>query len=433
MALWIIGIDYQNTTVDQRAQLAFDSTSVSQALSSLRHLPGVDAVVLLSTCNRTEVYADARNPNVIEQWFARYLPNAASLLYKYTEADAVQHLFKVATGLESMALGEPQILGQVKQAWYAAQVQGVLNTRLDHVFQYAFYVAKQARSSTRLGEHSVSVAFASVKLAQALFANFMQSTVMLIGAGETNTLIAKYLHENRVKRLIVVNRTLQHAQKLAEQYNGYALSLNGYMHHLSEVDVLFAATASPECLLTRSQVDAALQQRRCKPMLFFDLSVPRALDPKIGQLPDAYLYTIDDLEKTIKQNWEQRRLAAQSAQKQIEAHVARYQEAQRAKMHQENIKQLRAFGEATRLTLTARAQQQLANGRPAQEVIDQLAHTLTNRLLHPPTVALREAALNNDTQLFDAMHLMYGLSSQDASLPLASPLFDISDDADSAL
>ena len=384
MTLWLLGLNHQTAPVDLRERVAFAGDALGRALASLRKLPEVHEAALLSTCNRTEIYAVATDGQALAAWLDEQAEGLGAYLYQHRDADAVRHLFRVATGLDSMVLGEPQILGQVKEAWALAREHGALGGRLDRLFQQTFAVAKRARTDTRIGANPVSVASTAVRLAQDSFAHLPDSTVLL-----------------------VANRTLAHAQDLATRHGGYALPLTELDRHLAEADVVFSATASREPVLRQAQVEAALAARRRKPVLLFDLAVPRDIEPGVAGLDDAYLYTVDDLERAVEDNRRGRHEAAEAAEAIIDLQVARYMEALHAGDRQETLKRLRMLGDNTRDELLARARQQLAGGRDADEVLQFLAHTLTNRLLHPPTAALREAALSGDAELARAAERLF--------------------------
>ena len=425
MTLWVLGLNHQTAPVDLRERVAFDAGTVPHALSSLRALPAVAEAALLSTCNRTELYAVAEDGDVLASWLATHADGLDGYLYRHRDADAVRHLFRVATGLDSMVLGEPQILGQVKDAWATAREHGALGNRLDRLFQQSFAVAKRARTDTRVGANPVSVASAAVRLAQNSFSRLSDSTVLLVGAGETIELAAKHLSEGRVRRLLVANRTLAHAQELATRHGGYALPLTELDRHLAEADVVFSATAAREPVVLQAQVAAALAKRKHKPMLLFDLAVPRDIESSVAELRDAYLYTVDDLERAVEDNRRGRREAADAAEAIIDVQVGRFMESLHAGSRTEPLKRLRALGESTREDVLAKARQQLANGREPEQVLEFLAHTLTNRLLHPPTAALREAALSGDGDLVRAADRLFP-----AQAPYSHSKKD--DDADAA-
>jgi len=403
MSLYVLGINHQTAPVSLRERVAFGASSVPTALAALRALPPVKEVALLSTCNRTELYAIADDDGrALADWLATHPDDAGDLhayLYRHVDADAVRHLFRVATGLDSLVLGEPQILGQVKDAWASARAAGSLGTQLDRLFQQAFATAKRARTDTRIGANPVSVASTAVRLAQESFARLEDSTVLLIGAGETIELAARHLVQAKAKRLLIANRTLAHAQDLATRHGGVALPLSELERHLSEADIVLSATASREPVLFKPQVAAAMTTRKHRPMLLLDLAVPRDIAADVAELRDVFLYTVDDLERAIEDNRRSRREAATEAEAIVDLQVARYVETVAASTRTEPLKRLRAHGEAARAEVLTKARQQLEAGQNPADVLDFLAHTLTNRLLHAPTIALREAALTGDTEL----------------------------------
>ena len=416
MSLFALGINHQTAPVALRERVAFNDDAVAPALAGLHALPQVREVALLSTCNRTELYAvtDDDGSSLVD-WLATHPSESGDLrayLYRHQDGDAVRHLFRVATGLDSLVLGEPQILGQVKHAWATARGAGTLGGQLDRLFQHAFVTAKRARTETRIGNSPVSVASVAVRLAQESFAQPSDSTVLLIGAGETIELAARHLAQARVKQLLVANRTYAHAQDLAARHGGVALPLDELDRHLFLADIVFSATAAREPVLSKAQVAAALAARRHRPMLLLDLAVPRDIAPDTATLKDAFLYTVDDLERSIEDNRRSRREAADEAEAIVDLQVARYVEALAAGTRNAPLKRLRARGESARAEVLAKAKQQLAAGQSPEAVLDFLAHTLTNRLLHAPTIALREAAISGDTDLMHAVdRLMHGAAA----------------------
>ncbi|NLW97473.1 glutamyl-tRNA reductase [Luteimonas wenzhouensis] len=423
MTLYALGINHQTAPVALREQVAFAERDVPAALADLRALPGVREVALLSTCNRTELYASADDDAALARWLASHRGGDGDLhgyLYRHAGDGAARHLFRVACGLDSMVLGEPQILGQVKQAWSMAREAGALGSELDRLFQHAFVTAKRVRTETRIGSSPVSVASLAVRLAQESFARPDDSVALLVGAGETIELAARHLAQSRVKRLLIANRTYRHAQDLAERHGAVALPLEELEHHLFMADVVFSATASQIPVLTRAQVERALSLRKRKPMMLMDLAVPRDIEPAVAELEDAYLYTVDDLDRVVEQNRRSRGDAAQEAETIVDLQVARYGQALALGARNEPLKRLRAHGEAARAELAARARQQLALGHDPAAVVEQLAHSLTNRLLHVPTAALRDAAAQGNLDLLRAFE------------PLLPPLQNRDDAADPA-
>ena len=413
-----LGLNHQTAPVALRERVAFADDTLPATLAALQALPGVEEVALLSTCNRTEIYAfTGGDGDALAEWLATNPQDGVDgsrtplalhdYLYRHHDDDAVRHLFRVATGLDSLVLGEPQILGQVKQAWSAARSAGTLGNRLDRLFQHAFVTAKRARTDTRIGANPVSVASAAVRMAETAFARPADSTILLIGAGETIELAALHLVQAKARRLLFANRTLAHAQELATRHGGVALPLSELERHLAEADMVFSATASREPILHREQVKAALRKRRHRPMLLLDLAVPRDIAPDVAEVEDVYLYTIDDLERVIEDNRQGRREAADAAEAIVEMQVGRFIETLAASAHHGSLKRLRAHGDAARDESLAKAHQSLAAGHDPAEVLQQLAHALTNRLLHAPTAALREAAINGDVDIVRAAERLF--------------------------
>lgn len=408
MTLLALGLNHQTAPINVREKLAIEPGVLPDALRELIAQPGISEAALLSTCNRTEVYCrvDAGAEHTPEFWLAQYgrlhLEQLNGYLYRHVNGAAVRHLFRVAAGLDSLVLGEPQILGQVKHAWQAARSQGTLRTPLDRLFQQTFSVAKRTRSDTRIGAHPVSVAFAGVRLAQQVFTALDQATVLLIGAGETIELAARHLAGHKVKRLLVANRTVEHAQALASRFGGVTLALDDLERHLPEADIVLSATASREPVVRRDMVFRALQQRRHRPMFLLDLAVPRDIEPETADLEDVFLYGIDDLEHVIDENRRSRRKAAEQAEAIIELQVEHYLAWWRASDNQDALRRLRQRGESTRDVVLAHALEQLAQGKSAEQALQYLAHTLTNKLLHAPSVMLREAAQQGNLELLSA-------------------------------
>jgi len=423
MPLIALGLNHQTAPLALRERVAFDAAALPAALAALRALPGVEEAAVVSTCNRTEIYAEVAEG--AEDAPARWLAQAqgleadslASYLYRHTDGEAVRHLFRVATGLDSMVLGEPQILGQVKEAWQAARSAGSLGKPLDRLFQQSFAVAKRVRTDTRIGAHPVSVAYAAVRLARQVFARLDQACVLLVGAGDTIELAARHLADAKVQRLLVANRTLEHAQQLAARHGGVALPLSELPRHLSEADIVISATASRAPVISRDAVQAALAARRHRPMFLLDLAVPRDIAADVATLEDVYLYTVDDLEQAIEGNRASRREAAQQADAIIELQCEHYLAWWRAQGRQDALRALRADGEGARDRALAKAAQELAAGVDPAEVMQRLAHQLTNRLLHAPSSALRQAALDGDVELLRAAERLF--RSEDEPGPAA--------------
>lgn len=414
-----LGLNHQTAPIALRETVAVEAGALPEALKGLQALNGVNEAAVLSTCNRTEIYAQIESgaEGQLTEWLSRQhglsVDTLKTYLYQHNDAEAVRHLFRVAAGLDSLILGEPQILGQVKTAWQAARDASTVNGMLDRLFQQTFSVAKRVRTDTRIGAHPVSVAFAAVRMAQRLFSELDRAAVMLIGAGDTIELSARHLSDAKVKRLLIANRTLEHAQTLASQHGGVALPLNDIDRHLFEADIVISATASREPILNKAMVQAALKARKHKPMFLLDLAVPRDIAADVAELPDVYLYTVDDLEQVIEDNRASRREAANEAEVIIDLQVQHFLAWSQAQGNQNALKKMRYDGEQARDTLLEQAREQLVNGQDPKIVLELMAHKLTNKLLHAPTAALRQAALRGDADLLRAAEKLYSNDNQD--------------------
>ena len=413
MALIALGLNHQTAPLALRERVAFPADATTPALAALSAEPGVQEAAILSTCNRTEIYCnvEAGAEHVPGGWLHRHHELAGARLdefmYRHADADAVRHLFRVATGLESMVLGEPQILGQVKDAYASARAAQTLKAPLERLFQNTFAVAKRVRSDTRIGSNPVSVAFTAVRLAERVFADLADACVLLVGAGETIELVARHLTESKVRRLIVANRTLENAQVLATRFGGYAIALSDLPRHLAEADIEISSTASREPVLPREYVAAAIAARRRKPMFLVDIAVPRDIDPGVAALEDVYLYTIDDLRGIIDENLRSRREAAIQAEAMIELSVEHFMGWWRTLDLRNPLVELRRSAEADRDEALQKAQAMLARGKSAEEALTFLANTLTNKLLHAPSANLRTAALRGDDDLLRAAERLF--------------------------
>ncbi|HEX7325753.1 MAG TPA: glutamyl-tRNA reductase [Rhodanobacteraceae bacterium] len=408
MPLIALGLNHLTAPVALRERVAIDAAATPPALAELAAQPGVDEAMILSTCNRTELYCSVRDgaegtPEIWLHAHNQMTPGRLDeFLYRHTDGDAVRHVFRVATGLESMILGEPQILGQVKDAWRAARSAHTLHAPMDRLLQNAFAVAKRVRTETRIGTGPVSVAFTAVRLVEQAFSDLHESCVLLIGAGDTIELAVRHLIEHGVKRLIVANRTIETAQALVNPVGGYAIALADLPKHLAEADIVISATASREPILTAAALTETLRQRRRKPMLLIDLAVPRDIEPAAAKLPDVFLYTIDDLQQSIEQGRRTREASVHEAEAIIDLQVERYLAWQRANEFDEPLRAYRAHAEAQRDEVLAHARKMLANGHDPDETLAFLANTLTGKLLHTPSVHLHEAAEHGDQILLDA-------------------------------
>jgi len=398
MTLLAVGINYNTAPVAVRERLSFSTDNLKPALLALSGVKGISEVAILSTCNRTELYCSTttNDQQILIDWVAENKQLATAdfspYLYCYTNSQLIRHIFRVASGLDSMILGEPQILGQMKTAYQAACEAGTLGKHLGKLFHYTFNAAKKVRTDTAIGSSPVSVAFAAVQLAQQIFDKLSEQTALLIGAGETIELTARHLSQQGIGRIIIANRTYEKAHNLAMQFGGYAIALSELPNHLAEADIIISSTASQLPILGKGSVESALKKRKRKPICMVDLAVPRDIEAEVEQLRDVYLYTIDDLKQTIDQNMQSRRLAAEQAEEIIDTQVDYFLAWLRAQSAQSLIRDYRTNAEQTRNEVLQKSLTALKNGASAEEVINRLAHTLTNKLIHAPSTQIRLAA-----------------------------------------
>jgi glutamyl-tRNA reductase len=406
MAFNILGINHKTAPVALREKVAFDEARLVAALRALRQEQGVTEVVILSTCNRTEVYwAGSASGSDLADWLERHhapsLDLAASV-YVHQEQRAVEHAFSVASGLDSMVLGEAQILGQLKEAYRIAQQTGSTGPHLNKLFQAAFSAAKRVRTETQIGANAVSLASATVSLARRVYADLSTKNALMIGAGEMNSLTARHFAAAGVKHMVIANRTLNRAQDLAAEVKGYAVDLSQLDKELIDADIVISCTASPTPLITKAAAQAARARRR-RPILMVDMAVPRDIDPKVADLEDIYLFSIDDLQQLIDENRQQRELAAGDARLMIVEEVARFLSQSRATEAGPAIRALRQQADAIRQQTLDQARRMISSGKSPDDALDFLANTLTNRLLHAPTQALRQASESAEAVVAEAV------------------------------
>ncbi|ASL25616.1 glutamyl-tRNA reductase [Azotobacter chroococcum] len=396
MAFIALGINHKTASVDVRERVAFTPAQLAEALQQLcRHTDSREAAIL-STCNRSELYLEQDSPGVdtVLQWLADYhrlsLDELRACAYVHQDESAVRHMMRVASGLDSLVLGEPQILGQMKTAYAVAREAGTVGPLLGRLFQATFSTAKAVRTDTAIGENPVSVAFAAVSLAKQIFSDLQRSQALLIGAGETITLVARHLHEQGVKRIVVANRTLERGRFLAEQVGGQAIMLADIGQELANSDIVISSTASQLPILGKGAVERALKQRKHKPMFMVDIAVPRDIEPEVGELDDIYLYSVDDLHEVIEENLRSRQGAAQAAEELVAAGADDFMLRLRELAAVDVLKAYRQQAERLRDEELAKAQRLLANGSDPLEVAAALARGLTNKLLHAPSVQLKK-------------------------------------------
>jgi glutamyl-tRNA reductase len=413
MTLLALGLNHHTAPLALREQVAFAPERTGEALRELRALPGVHEAAVISTCNRTELYcrvaqgAEALPTDWLHRHFQLAPGKLDGFLYRHEDEAAVRHLFRVATGLDSMVLGEPQILGQVKTAYHLARDAGALDSAMERLFQQSFSVAKRARTETRIGASPVSVAFAAVRLAQQIFADFASAGVLLIGAGDTIELCARHLVEAGARRLVVANRTLANARGLAEHFHGQAIALDDLPEALVQADIVIASTAARDPVITRAMAAKALKARRHRPQFMLDLAVPRDIAADVAELEDIYLYTVDDIGRSIDEAMRSRREAANEAEEIVALAAEHFMGWLRAIDGQGPIQKIRADAERSRDEVLEKARAMLLGGRDPAEALNFLANTLTNKLLHAPSSNLRAAALRGDSDLLRSAEQLF--------------------------
>lgn len=418
MTLLAFGINHTTAPLALRERVAFAPESVEIALQQAKSQAGVQEVTILSTCNRTEIYAFGESDvESLINWLVAHTAISAQELarcyYCYRDEEAVRHMMKVAGGLDSLVLGEPQILGQMKSAYAVARAAGTLGSSLHQAFQQVFNIAKRVRSETAIGENPVSVAYAAVTLAQQIFSNLKQDTALLIGAGETIELVARHLAEQGIRRMIVANRTLDRARRLAEEFSAEAILLADIPEYLHRADIVISSTASQLPILGKGAVESALKKRKHKPVFMLDIAVPRDIEEQVGDLADVYLYTVDDLHAVIDENKKTRLAAADQASIIIDEGVEGYRRQRRELDAVATIKAYRGQMEKLRDIEVQKARRTLmAGGDPAQ-VLQQLARNLTNKIIHTPTTVLKDASANGHHEVIRIAQQLFDLSHDD--------------------
>jgi len=415
MHLLAFGINHHTAPVDIREKAAFAPENLAKALHDVTRGP-VGEAAILSTCNRTELYCglDPASDERVIEWFCHYhhlqARDIRPYLYRYPDQMAVRHAFRVAAGLDSMVLGEPQILGQMKEAFTQAHKAGATGKVLNRMFQQTFSVAKQVRTDTAIGASPVSVASAAVTLAKQIFNELSEQTVLLIGAGDMIELCARHLKEQAIGHMIVANRTVERARLLADLFQGEAISLAEMPTRLADADIVISSTASPLPILGKGAVESALKARRHRPVFMLDLAVPRDIETEVGELNDVYLYTIDDIKNVVQENLQSRESAACEAEKIIDAKVVDFMRWVRSLDAVPTIRALRDNAAAIRDAEIQRARRRLARGDDPNKVIEQLARALTNKFTHSPSDVLKSADHTGNAALLEAARRLFNLN-----------------------
>ncbi|MGC1299671.1 MAG: glutamyl-tRNA reductase [Alloacidobacterium sp.] len=428
MKLLLTGVNHKTTPVELREQMAISTERLSDATRALLEFPGVDEAMILSTCNRVELlaYHESTSPDLLG-FLQSYLGvETASLrphTYEYRETDAVQHLFRVASSLDSMVVGEPQILGQVKESYTAARSVGAVQSHLEKLLQSTFAVAKKVRSETQIGSSSVSIASVAVDLAKKIFGSLEGKRVLLVGAGKMSELAARHLMQQGADTIFVANRTHDRAMRLAQKFQGHAVRFDDLYATADQADIIIASTGSQEHIFRREHGQQFLHKRRNRPMFFIDIAVPRDIDPEINHVDGVFLYDIDDLQSVATSHLDDRAREAQRAEAIIAEEVARFQRRAQALNAAPMIVDLQNTAEEMRQSELRRLQARLQSLTPEQQAaVEVLTRGLMNKFLHMPMQAIKTAASEADTVMLEVMRAVFNLpSAQDAPKPHVDP------------
>ena len=421
MKLTALGINHNSAALDLRERVAFAPEQLVEALQEGCRRLETDELVILSTCNRTELFfAEEANSDVaLEnalQWLAEYHnldpEQIRQSCYDYAGEQALEHMIQVASGLDSMVLGEPQIFGQLKSAYAVAEEAGTVGAEMLKLFPRVFSIAKRVRTDTAIGENPVSVAYAAVDLSGHIFADLSKTRALLIGAGETIDLVARHLSEAGVPRITVANRTLGRARELAERFGADAVMLADIPETLIETDIVISSTGSQLPILGKGAVEHALKQRKHRPILMIDLAVPRDIEAQVGDLRDAYLYSVDDLREIVEENLRNREDEARKADVIIAEAVLEYRREMRSREAVDTVRAFRSQAERLRDAEIDKALRALARGDPAEEVLNAMARALTNKLIHSPTKELRRASAEGRPEVLELARDLLGIGDQ---------------------
>ena len=431
MSILAYGLNYRTASLDLRERIAFPEEKLAHALKSVtKDISGVSEVAIVSTCNRTEFYcaADPNSAEEISRWLAETrlitLDELENASYRYWDKDAAQHIIRVASGLDSQMLGEPQIMGQVRSAYDIARSSGTIGPELNLLSRITLKTAKQIRSETGIGNNPISIAYAAVSMASKIFADLGTKKALLLGAGETIGLVADHLAAKNIGAMTIANRTLANAQVLATRYNADSIQLTDVAQTLHEFDIVIASTGSSLPVLGKGAVEAAIKKRKRRPMFMVDIAVPRDIEAEVAELPDAYLYTIDDLTEIVERNLAQRQVAASEAESIVAKGAKDFQREKRVQQDKDLLTSFRTQANEIRETEVARALRELAKDGDAEAAILRLSQNLTNKLIHPATAAMREASAENRRDLLGYLSTIYALPESNVSAetqPLSKP------------
>lgn len=413
MSIIACGLNHKTAPLELRERFSVVPEQMHTSLLSLNQQKALREAAILSTCNRTEFYCATETHQPLLEWICQHYQceqnDVFPYLYVHREAEAIKHILRVATGLDSMVLGEPQILGQMKSAFLQAETAGTIGPQLQRLFQYIFSVSKEVRTSTGIGINPVSIAYASVNLAKQVISDLANASVMVIGAGETIELVLRYLQESKLKNIIIINRTAEKAKHLADKFKGKAATFSEMAGYLAEVDIVISATSSAIPIIGKGTVERVLKKRNQRPIFMVDLAVPRDVEPEVAELAGVHLYCVDDLKDIVEKSLDNRQAAAQEAERLIDLQVEHYMRWLKSLDVVDTIRSFRSKFEKMRDHEIHHAMQMLQQGTMPEEVCCHLARNLTNKMLHSPTVQLRHAGYEQHLDLLALARQLFEL------------------------
>lgn len=413
MKLVAYGINHHTTPIAIREKLAFNETQLPSALQNLLSQPTINEAVILSTCNRTEIYADTPHVSILQEWLTQQKSildfDLSPYCFIHQETDAVRHIMRVASGLDSMVLGEPQVLGQMKQAYQIAQEAGAVGDHLKHLFPAVFETSKHIRTETNIGAHPVSMAYAITQLAKNIFNHLSDCRVLFIGAGETIELAATHLRSAGVNKIVIANRTIEKTQSLVDALDAHAIRMQDIPIYLKESDIVISATSSQLPIIGKGMIESALKTKQQQPLLLIDLAVPRDIEPEVSTLDHVHLYNIDSLQTIIAHNLKNRSEAAAVAESMVDLQASHFLRKMQVYHARHVITEYRNRLEKIRIDAQEKAMRQLQKGNDPQTVLEQFGNDLINKVMHHPTVKLREAAAEEKCGAFKQLKAFFEL------------------------
>lgn len=421
MNIFVVGLNHKTADVDVREKLAFNGQKLEEGLMRLKTLPEIKEAVILSTCNRVEMYTNVKDTakayesikDFISEFHGLDRGSLEKSLYAHENLPAVRHVFRVASSLDSMVVGEPQILGQIKDAFEFALRKKTTGILLNKLMKKAISVAKRIRTETKIAENAVSISFAAVELAKKIFTDLSTKSVMLLGAGEMAELAAKHLMSSGLKEVLVANRTYETGCSLAKEFNGRAVKFEDFVHEIANTDIVICSTGAPKYVLLKEQMHHVMKERRHKPVFIIDISVPRNIDPEINNIDNVYLYDVDDLQGVVDSNVQGRQKEAEKAEAIITDEIETFQKWQSSLDSVPTIIALRDRADAIRKEELERLLNKLSSlGEKEKKDIEYMANAITNKLIHPPTAALKEDAEDKDI-LIATIKRLYGLNEKE--------------------